>query len=92
MTGKSRQRKAKFKQRTHKRKGRRNPQVDAYRQEAVPQAEDVVTHITEMTVSSTVQETQNITKNPKLFFELQRIGIISGIIFVILTLLVIFLD
>jgi len=91
MPGKSRQRKGKFKQKSKSRKGRRSPQVAAFRQEATPRVEEAVTSIPEVAVSSPVIEVKVITKNPELFFELRRIGILAGIMLVALILMVIFL-
>ena len=91
MPGKSRQRKVKFKQKSKSRKDRRSPQVAVFGQETTPRAEEVVTSIPDVDVSSPAAEAQIITKNPELFFELRRIGILAGIMLAALILLAIFL-
>ena len=91
MSGKSRHRKVKFKQQEKKGKSKRKSQVNISRQEIIPPVEEVVTNITNVAVSTPAIENQSETKNPELFFELRRIGIFGGIIFITLILLVIFL-
>ncbi len=94
MSGKPRKRKGKFKQQSRaNKKGRHSPGVIAQQQKTTPPSESVVAGIPdEAPVSSTTAETQVITKNPELFFELRRIGIFAGIMLVSLILLAIFLD
>lgn len=92
MPGKSKQRKSKFKQHVKKgKKGRRSPQLVAYRHEATPRVEEAVASIPEVAASLPAAEAQVVTKNPELFFELRRIGILAGIVLVALILLAIFL-
>ena len=91
MPGKSRQRKGKFRQQRKSKKGRRSPQVVVSGQEATPRAEEAITSIPEAAVSSPAAEAQIITRNPELFFELRRIGILAAIMLAALILLAIFL-
>jgi hypothetical protein len=92
MPGKSRQRKGKFKQQKKSKKGRRSPQVAAFGQQVTPSAEEAVADVSEVVVSSPAAEVQVITKNPVLFFELRRIGILASIMIIALILLAILLD
>jgi hypothetical protein len=91
MSGKSRQRKGKFKQKSKSRKGRRSHQVAVSGQEATPRAEEAITSISEAAVSSPAIKAQIITKNPEILFELRRIGILAAIMLTALILLAIFL-
>jgi hypothetical protein len=91
MPGKSRKRRGKFKQPIKNKKGRRSPQTVISQQEIVTIPEEIPTLKPEAVVSDSSEKSQLQTKQNELFFELRRIGIFAGLMFVVLIVLAIIL-